>query len=209
MKLALDLDGTLITAEERQSWLLRAVAARYDLQLCPQTVWGLKRAGSSNASVLAALDIEEPLADLIDAAWRAEIESVYWLGLDRPFDDTVPCLRALLDRGYELHLITARRNSCHLQLQLRRLNLPAYFESVTCVDPADAPRQKSRRLMEIDPVGFIGDSESDFSAARQADVEFYAVSTGQRSEALLRSAGVAHVYPSLGELQEIFPAAGE
>lgn len=205
MNIAFDLDGTLITAKERQILLLLAVAKAHGVAFDANLLWEMKRAGSNNLSALKNLGTNELLAMKIDFAWRKQIESAYWLGIDRVYSDAVEFLRGLRTRGITFHLITARQNKYLLHQQLYRLGLFEFFSDVTCVDPAAAACHKAIVLNEINPVCFIGDSETDFNSSTMANIPFYGVSTGQRSKEFLKSLGVVDVVENLSALLPLLP----
>jgi phosphoglycolate phosphatase-like HAD superfamily hydrolase len=70
---------------------------------------------------------------------------------------------------------------------------------VFIVPQRSAAQSKALLLLETKPDVFIGDSESDYEAARVAGVRFVAVATGQRSRKYLLSKGVAEVSASFGD----------
>jgi phosphoglycolate phosphatase-like HAD superfamily hydrolase len=197
MKVALDLDGTLITAKERQSLLLKAVAGRYGIQVCADDAWAMKREGHSNLFVLGKYGVTATMIARIDSAWQSEIESPYWLDMDSVFVDTNSCLHALNMAGCEVYILTARRNEYLLRHQLHKLNIGKNVSRVVCVSPFEAVRQKHHTLGQMRPSCVIGDSETDFEAAALADVKFCGVTTGQRSERFLRALGAPDVCQSL------------
>jgi phosphoglycolate phosphatase-like HAD superfamily hydrolase len=198
MNIAFDLDGTLITAKERQTSLLLAVAKVYDVNFDVDSLWHRKRSGASNLIALNQLGVDHLLASEIDAAWRYQIESSYWLSLDRLFPDVFDFIQDLKRCGATLHLITARKNKYLLNQQLVSLRLVDSFSTITGVSPFDAVNEKVRVLNEVSPIFFIGDSETDFNASVLANVEFLGVSTGQRSKEYLVSIGVNEIADSLG-----------
>nr|WP_315229875.1 HAD hydrolase-like protein [uncultured Limnohabitans sp.] len=200
MNIAFDLDGTLITAKERQSSLLLATAKAHGITFDVNLAWEMKRAGANNLVVLNKFGVDEFIAAKIDTAWRCQIESAYWLSIDRVYSDVVDFLQDLKACGAVLHLITARKNKYLLHQQLCRLGLFGVFSSITCVAPFGAVAEKARVLSEINPVCFIGDSETDFNSAVLAEVSFHGVSTGQRSKEYLKSLGVVDVVESLNSL---------
>lgn len=200
MKIAFDLDGTLITAKERQTLLLAAAAKAYGIDIDVDRLWELKREGASNLIALNKIGVKELLAAKIDAVWRYEIESFYWLGLDQVYSDVINFLQNLTCSGASLYLITARRSEFLLTQQLRRLQLLKFFSTITCVSPFNAVAEKARVLNKLNPDFFVGDSEADFNAAAWANVKFLGVCTGQRSKGYLENLGAGNVVNSLSSL---------
>lgn len=198
MIVALDLDGTLITAEQKQSCLLKAAADRYGVSLKPQDIWGEKRAGSNNFAALQQLGVNDVLASAICLAWLRDIETPYWLSLDTLFGDTQAALGELGASGFQLILLTARQNAHLMKQQVFRLDLAKHFVDIFCVAPKSAAADKAQVLRRSKAIAFFGDSESDFRAATEAKLPFYGVATGQRSESFLMGQGVKIVDCSLG-----------
>lgn len=197
MNLALDLDGTLITAEEKQSILLKAVASRYKVSIECEYIWDQKRSGKSNYQLLNDLGIDHLLTSMICADWLREIETPYWQSLDVLFDDTHSSLVRIKNNNIKLSLITARKNERLMRLQIHNLGISNFFDAIHCVSPSDAVASKSSILSTSNFVGFVGDSETDLEASKLANVPFYAVSTGQRSDDFLSKKGAPSVFNSL------------
>jgi phosphoglycolate phosphatase-like HAD superfamily hydrolase len=195
MILAFDLDGTLITAEQKQTFLLKAVAARYEIHLNCNEIWQAKTSGLSNSKFLQNLGIKEKFAIAICEDWAREIETSFWLGLDSLFDDSLNTLRDLKDSGIHLALVTARQNKYLMRHQLMQLGIDRFFDKIHCVSPQTAVQEKRDALKAIHPLAFFGDSETDFNAACLAEVPFFAVCTGQRSKEFLFS----HCIPNIHE----------
>lgn len=204
MNIAFDFDGTLVTAKERQTLLLRALAKTHGINFDVDRLWQMKQSGASNLIALRELDVDEMLASKIDTAWRHQIESSYWLSLDRLLGDVVGCLQDLKHCGANLHLITARKNKHLLNQQLVRLRLVEFFSTITCVSPFDAVNEKGMVLSEVHPIFFIGDSDTDFKASLLAKVEFLGLSTGQRSKEYLANLGVGNIADSLSSHLPLF-----
>lgn len=204
MRIAFDLDGTLITAAQRQTFLLKSIAARYGVFIDPSELWALKRSGMSNSQILQGIGLSGAITTKIHNAWLHDIESPYWLSLDTVFADTHLVLKDLLGHGFYLSLLTARRNTFLLLNQLCRLQLRKYFQEISVVSPAYAAKEKAELLRVTKPSFFIGDTESDLQASMESSTVFFAVSTGQRDEGYLKSAGAGKIFASLGNcLREI------
>lgn len=197
MIFALDLDGTLITAEERQSLLLKAIAKRYCVILDASKIWRKKREGFNNIVTLSALGLDKSLARRIDIIWKDNIETPFWLSIDTLFQDTISNLQNLTRSGHQLILITARQNEILMTNQINRLGIARFFCEIYCVSPCNSLNLKSDALRRAQADCFIGDSETDFNSAKVANVPFYGVCTGQRSETFLKSIGVDSVSKTL------------
>lgn len=205
--LAIDLDGTLITCEPRQSAALRAAAKEGAVDVDPAMVWRLKREGASTRMALLELGWEPQAAGQVAGIWSRIIELPGWLSLDRPFAETYSTLMVVRRSGWSLALVTARSRPEWLRWQLQRLGLTEFFDEVTVVPTgSEATQGKSRALARIAPAGFWGDTESDAEAARRAQVPFFPLSTGQRSAAFLTNCCSSPTYASLKEAWAAMPS---
>lgn len=175
--LALDLDGTLISCQPRHTTLMGHVCRGDDLP--PDTLnrlWAAKREGASNLTALRALG--HPAPEPRCQAWLREIEHWPWLGFDRVF----PAAASLLaSRRFRCVVITARRETLFVRQQLDRLGITAQIDDLIVVPPHAAQGAKAEALRRIQPIGFIGDTESDADAAALAGTPFAAVACGMRS----------------------------
>ncbi|WP_374347899.1 HAD family hydrolase [Chitinimonas sp.] len=192
-----DLDGTLISAAERQSCLMKAIAGRYGINLDADVYWRLKRAGDGNVDALLGMGVDLTTARRLHLAWLRDVESPYWLSFDSVFEDTVSSLEVLVLKGASLHLVTARRDSSLMVYQIQRLGIFRYFRSINCVSPERAVEEKRGVILGKKGIVLVGDSEIDFKAAQVSGCEFHAVSTGQRSSSFLSRLGGAAVWSSL------------
>jgi phosphoglycolate phosphatase-like HAD superfamily hydrolase len=199
MKLAFDLDGTLITGEQRQIYLLKAISSRYGLKLDYHEIWSQKREGKNNFGCLINLGIDRKVVSKICSQWVSEIESSYWLSLDTLFIDTYQVLKSLNDRKIDISIITARENESYMLFQLQNLGISRFFSNIYCVNPNNGVADKDVILRSNSFTGFIGDSEVDIQSSCLADVKFCAVSTGQRSKDFLLNNGATCVANSLSE----------
>jgi len=196
MKIFLDLDGTLISNGVRQCLLLNAKAMLHERRLDIDAVWRAKREGRSNRQVLAELHFACHEIDDICSAWAREIETPYWLALDSVIPGVDAALRAL-SKDNDLALLTARQNRATLLSQLYAKDLHGYFTDIHVVSPQTVVQGKARILEEDGADLFVGDGETDFSAASLAGIRFVGVASGQRSEAFLKRAGVTEIFPDL------------
>lgn len=197
MNLALDLDGTLISCEPRQSAVLRAALAQYGARADLNRVWELKREGASTREALAQLGLDQGLVRRVAVAWQLMIEDPVWLGMDSVLPGVLEALRAMRDVGASLWLLTARSRREWAKLQLTQLGLISSLDRIIVAPTHDAAVTKTSVLREMGAVAFFGDTESDWRASLEAVVPFYAVSTGQRSSKFLARVGVQPVHSDL------------
>jgi len=206
---ALDLDGTLITCEPRQSACLQAALVCYGIRVSTSQVWELKREGASTEQALVLLKQDPILARRVAEHWRQMIEEPYWLGLDSTLPGTISILGAMRATQAKLCLITARSRPQWIPQQLARLGLRHYLDHITVVPPQTATNAKATVLRESRASVFFGDTESDYEASVSADVPFFAVTTGQRSAGFLVAANVSHVCETLRDAWTSFLRSSE
>jgi phosphoglycolate phosphatase-like HAD superfamily hydrolase len=204
MNLALDLDGTLITCEPRQSAVLQAVLACRGAQADLTQIWELKSNGASTEQALVELGMESTLARGIAEDWRRFVEDPLWLGMDTVHGGVIAVLSEMREAGARLWLITARSRSEWVPQQLARLGISQWLDQVTVVPTHEAVSAKSEVLRKISAAGFFGDTESDWRASMAVETPFFAVATGQRNAAFLTRMGVELVHHDLRAAWDVF-----
>ena len=199
--IALDLDGTLLTCEPRQSAVLQAACVRNGATIGLAQVWQLKRSGKSTLDAMQTLGMPSASATRISSDWMVMIEEPQWLALDSILPGVRPWMDAIKGSGGQLQLITARRRPEFLRPQLRNLGLESLFSWVHCVSEGSVAKSKANFLQLTGAQLFIGDTESDALAAKTAGCSFAAVTTGQRSEEFLRNAVGGRIHHSLATIE--------
>jgi len=185
--LAVDLDGTLVSCAPRHAALMRHVCRGDGLaDDFIDRYWAAKREGASNLVALRGLGHPAPAARA--AAWARDIEHWPWLGFDRLLPGVAEALAA---RRHRIIVLTARREPVFAHQQLDRLGLARWLDDVIVVPPTAAADAKARHLQALKPVAFVGDAETDATAARAAGLPFIAVECGMRSAAFWQRHGVA------------------
>lgn len=197
MRIALDLDGTIITCENRQSAVLAAILRSKKIEASVRDVWLLKRQGFTTREALIRNGLPEEVASDIDARWKSVIEEPYWLSMDSLPFQTRSTLEDMVDQGNSLYLLTARSRAEHVGNQLVHLGIRSMFKQIFIVSTRNPHIEKSKILLQIMADCFIGDSESDYSAASIAGVNFFGVTSGQRNEVFLKLKGIENLYPSI------------
>ncbi|WP_281051514.1 HAD family hydrolase [Thauera sp. GDN1] len=185
--IVLDLDGTLVDCKERQSLLAASLCRAAGLKLDIEAFWSAKRAGESTTKAMCSQGVDATTAAKLSKLWVTQVETDVWLRMDRLLPGVMRSLRDAREQGFQLHLLTARANERALRRQLCWLSLAPLFDHVEVVRPREASQEKANYLHTVTPVAFIGDSESDESAADLAQVRFLAVTRGQRSKAYLQT----------------------
>jgi phosphoglycolate phosphatase-like HAD superfamily hydrolase len=207
--LGIDVDGTLLDTWPRQLELLDACTRSAGLgPLNFTAIRSRKREGASNRDALCELLGPGVELESVCKDWLENVESDNWLERDRVLPGVVEALELLHAAGASPFLLSARQRAEALERQLKNLGLRHYACSVHVVSPFNAVAEKAQVLRALRASAYVGDSTSDARACRDADIPFFAVSTGQHSERLLRTTAAAVVRHSLTEvvsdLQSIF-----
>jgi phosphoglycolate phosphatase-like HAD superfamily hydrolase len=200
---AIDLDGTLITCEPRQSAVLRAASRAHGRKIDIVQIWQRKRSGVTTECAMIEEGVPGKSAKLIARLWQQIIEEPVFLRLDSVFPNVRVSLTKLRER-FDLALITSRSRPEWVPHQLRSLSLQDYFENIYVVNPAHGASAKSKILRKVSANIFFGDSEMDWFAARDAGAKFFAVATGQRSSKFLKTTCALHPYASIAEAADAF-----
>lgn len=196
--LAFDLDGTLLDCRPRQVELAADLLRERCLPPLDEVrFWAIKRSGATTRLALQALLPDRATADAIAADWHDRIESAAWLELDQPLPGVVACLDDLLEKGFELSMLTARTNRQGVDATIDRLGWRHIFSRIKVVAAESASSQKATVLSHWKPIAFVGDTESDAVAASLAGVPFVGLSTGQRDATWLAEQGVRQCFPNL------------
>ena len=197
---AYDLDGTLLSARNRQVGLLISVAKSYGIKLDQDILWPSKQNGSTNLDILYQLKVQERLSQMICQEWEAQIENNFWLAQDVPFQSRIEEINRLRLEKHKVLLITARKSEYNLRQQLLNLGLNTLFDEVYCVHPSEKVFKKSIILKNTNTKLFVGDTETDFNSAKNVGVKFVGVTSGQRSHSHLAKHGVKFIDQSICDL---------
>lgn len=196
MKIAIDLDGTIVTCRERQMSLLMALAKAHSVEIDADRVWYLKRNGLNNQKSLLACNISSLKVNLICKKWESLIETFPWLYFDKLIDGVVDALLDCRSDGNTLHLLSARSNPSYGFLQLKTLGIQILFDSIHFVSP-NIPHAKVLVLKKLSPKYYIGDTERDYDDALMSNTIPILVSTGMRNVDYLYSKSGMLAYSNL------------
>ena len=186
--IVLDLDGTLLDTSYRHYQVFLDVThqRQFKCDIARKDFWQWKRAGASTETILERYSENKDLTYKINRDWTSKIECNQYLDLDRLQPGAKALLGKIADLGELAWLLTARSRKDSLVWQLKRLELFAHFQEIICVDPFEAKNEKCAHLLSFASCVFIGDSESDFFAAKEAGIDFLAIENGQRSGEFLK-----------------------
>ena len=193
ISVAYDFDGTLVDIKTRQMGLLDAICKSFGVEINQDRIWRQKREGFNNVAALREQNIEGDLAFNLDKIWRSEIESQFWLTLDKKIAKRTNEVRMLRNWNCKTYLISARKHPHNLFQQLEALDLTNDFDEVIRVNPASKVTEKAHFLKVLGIDLFIGDTEADYSSSQLANVKFHGVTTGQRSLKFLRDTGIRNI----------------
>lgn len=202
-QLVFDLDGTLVTCEQRQIAVLRALCCTRGLPIDYADHWRRKRDGDSTLAALVSAGVPALMAKEIADCWRRSVEEYQWQLLDVLHEDVLETLDAMRSAGVSVHLLTARSRPEWVVPSLKRLGLIDSFESIHVVCPSDASLRKAEWLRTLRADCFVGDSETDLAAAVRADVRFVAVARGQRTARYLNLIGAKEIAETAQQLNQL------
>jgi phosphoglycolate phosphatase-like HAD superfamily hydrolase len=200
-KIVFDLDGTLLSCEEKQKFVLYSIikSLRPNEEFNNERLnywWNLKRNGMSTERALITMGF--PSARKVSEQWRRIIEENVWSYLDSPYSDSLLTLKLLQSyHMLEITILTARKNGTQVQQSLYRFGFINFIDEYLVVDPYSVVFEKAMVLKKIRPLLYVGDTESDYQAARESGVRFIALSRGQRSRSFLKSCGIDQIFDNL------------
>ncbi|NLV20329.1 MAG: HAD family hydrolase [Bacteroidetes bacterium] len=185
-----DLDGTLITCESKQKYVLLSLLNAMDDNTAEnlEAWWELKREGMNTEKALTELGYSD--AKSIADQWKREIEKYVWGALDKPFEDSLPTL-SYLKGSDKIGIIILTGRKCKYQVRqiVNSYGFNEYIDDLIVVDPYRAVEKKSEYLRKIKPFVYVGDTEIDYLSATSSGVRFVALTRGQRSRNFLRKVG--------------------
>jgi HAD superfamily hydrolase (TIGR01509 family) len=202
----LDIDGTLVDTNYHHTiaWYRAFMQSGKVLPL-----WRIHRhigmGGDQLVAALAGDEFEDEHGEDVRAAEKALYMSL--IHEVRPFEDARPLMEDLAGRGHAIVLASsAKPDEVEHYLDL----LDARELTKDWTDAGDVERTKPEPDLIAaavekaggGPAVMVGDSTWDCEAAARAGLETVAVLTGGFSEAELREAGAACVFPSLHELRK-------
>lgn len=185
-----DLDGTLITCDNKQKYVLLSVLNATDGVATEilDAWWKLKREGLNTEKALTELGFSN--AKSIADHWKREIGKYVWGALDKPFEDSLPTLR-YLKGSHKIEIIILTGRKCRYQVRqiVNTYGFNEYIDDLIVVDPYRALEEKRDYLRKIKPKVYVGDTEIDYLSASGSGVRFVALTRGQRSVDFLNKFG--------------------
>ena len=190
MILIFDLDGTLINSKKRHSILMEKLLKKHKINIpynFEKEYLNFKDCGNSNKNYLSSiLNLPLELVNEICAEWINEIESDELIEYDVLYDETIFILEKLKNDNVIIYLSSrARKNT--LINSLRKLKIYDYASEIYVTNPKDGYEGKSQILEKIkkstdDKIVMIGDTEVDYMAARNQNIQSYILNRGFRNK---------------------------
>lgn len=183
--IAFDLDGTLLDSTLRHKILLDDLLKEYDISINTDNLLDYKRQGKNNEEYLQKNGVNINIATEIQKKWIEHIEDEKYLNYDVLYSYTIELLETY--KNYDLILITSRRKKERVFKQLKKFDIEKYFKKIYVISNSKiAKNEKSRILKEENAKCMYGDSEIDFFACKNAQIEFKPVYEGFRSKQFLQ-----------------------
>lgn len=199
-----DLDGTLITCENKQKYALYSILKRNE-DINPYVInewWTLKQNGYSTEKALCQIGI--PFAYKISQEWARIIEDFTLCLLDNAFEDSLSTLEFLKDyKQFRILILTARKSRLQVIQTIHRIGFHKYVDDIIDVSPQNSILEKTKYLHKIKPEMFIGDTESDYEASINSKTRFIALNRGQRNHVFLKNLKIPQIENNLKFLQHI------
>lgn len=185
-KIAFDLDGTLLDSKNRHKMVMLDVLQSYGIDIDVSDLIEYKIHGQNNLSWLASKEIDDKTAEKIHADWIANIEDEKYLLSDILYPHVFDLLKKLSTEN-DLFLITARHNKALALKQINRLGLSQYLQPIVVSPQGEVSKLKALELVKHDISIYVGDTELDYKAAMIAKCNFYAVTSGFRSDSFMQN----------------------
>ncbi|MEX2599918.1 MAG: HAD family hydrolase [Dehalococcoidia bacterium] len=202
----LDLDGTLLDVSRRYWRLHSDLVRRHHLRFVDRArFWELKRNGAALTSITGG---SNETREAYWQDWLRCIEAPVYLESDALVPGVHRAL-SVLAASNRLVLATMRRNPIALARQLEALGLAGFFGDVLSHGD-ELPDQAGKDALIARSAGFdpavgmvVGDTEADVRAGHALAMPSVAVTSGIRSERILREAGPTLLLRSVCELPPV------
>jgi phosphoglycolate phosphatase-like HAD superfamily hydrolase len=200
-----DLDGTLITCENKQKYALFSILNSFGYSNPNYLIdwWNLKRNGFNTETALIELGILN--ATKISNEWKRIIEDSAWTFIDAPFEDSISSLEYIKAQNrFQIFILTARKSPLQVFQTIQRFRFNEYIDDIIVVNPHNVVAEKAHYLEKIKPLLYIGDTELDYAIAKNSGTRFVALSRGQRSIDFLNKAGKFQIEQDLKFINKMY-----
>ena len=181
-----DIDGTLLDSKDANILsLMETLRATAGMELTyEECLFILGLPGAKSLQKLGISDVEKTLR-----LWEMNLEK--YLHLCVLFDGIGEMVEKLLDRGYQLGVVTSRTRA-QTGMDFGKMPLAAHFDVSLCADEVSAPKPDPaplRKYMELtgttpDQVVYVGDTANDCACAHSAGVPFVLAGWGAVDKAV-------------------------
>lgn len=209
MQIFFDLDGTIVDISNRHYFVYKTVVTQFCGSVLEKSkYWELKRSGEEWSQILLFSNVSKHDEAAFLAEFTMHIEAPELLATDTLFPGSVAVLQELRE-CHELILVSLRRNSSNLNVQLDNLGISNYFSHILSGHSDTKKGVLSKKAAVINAslqvVGgvVIGDTEADVAAARQLGVPSIGITTGIRSRKYLELLNPDYVVDNLQSAQVI------
>lgn len=169
--IAFDLDGTILDSRNRHQIVLDDILKKHNILLDTSDLIEFKSNNKNNVEYLLSKGIKEEDAKTIQNEWIKHIEDEKYLDGDKLYSDADELLNKY--KAYELVLITARSNESGARKQIERLGLSDKFKEIFIIPTGkDVPDKKADILQKEKAVLMVGDTLSDLTASKIANINF-------------------------------------
>ena len=210
MNIYFDLDGTLIDVSERFYRIYCDLLDRFncDTKLNKVTYWQLKKESYPEAEIVqktcANIDSEEYMK-----LRQNVIESPKYLEYDRPFSYTLDTIKTL-KKDNRLVIVSLRESLKKTEIEIDKLGFKPFFDKVLVHNEDMDNKWKIKAELIKSDSGFntrdsivVGDTETDFLAAKELGIDCFLVSSGIRTRDYLAILNCGIVIDSIAELEQL------
>jgi phosphoglycolate phosphatase len=204
MKIFFDLDGTLIDVAPRHYQVYSEVITELGRTPLAQSVyWRLKRDKTAWPVVLQKTGLNPSDTPRFLEHFIRRIEAVECLRMDTLFPNALSTVDSL-KKQYSCYLVSLRRHRNAFEAQLNWLGLRPHFAAVLSGhserDGSDVKGAIIRRHLGHESGAIIGDTEADILSGKAEGLTTIAMTTGIRSEELLRGLQPDYVLDDISEV---------
>lgn len=183
-----DLDGPILDGKYRHYQCYKDIINKYKGQpLNIETYWKLKRHMVNRKKILELSAFQGTYGEFMNM-WLENIEDKYYLEYDllKPkVKETLLNFRNYVDN---LYLVTMRKNTNNLIIQLKNLEIYQLFDKVIACDfQVENPKCIALKNVEFNTALMIGDTEEDTETAKRLGIKCIGITNGLRAKELLKA----------------------
>jgi phosphoglycolate phosphatase len=213
MNFILDLDGTLLNTQQRHYACYQHIVCSLGYKpLSASDYWECKRKRTSQHELLRQSGIDVANRALVDAfseRWLHLIERPEMLSLDVPLPAVIGVLFRWHAAGKRLVLATLRQSPDALHLQLGELGIRHLLNDIVVsahlskgIGKAESVRTWLGDHFDSKNYLWVGDTETDFEAARHLGCKIWLVASGIRTREYLATLNPDFLSDSLADIPE-------